>query len=1083
MKRSFRILFLAIFIISLGNIGYAQSNGDIISYNGSTYQIVSDNLISNPGFEEGFTGWTDATTSAAQLTSTKFTVYTSGGIDNSQYLVGTTNESSSSSGSIGTGWAIENGKTYYFSYHVKYTDASATAGSEQWCKVSLTNNKISSAEPEIVINATEVNGGGTWTKNEVVFTNSTPYNFLVARFRWLNSRLGFDSFSLFEISEIANTSLLEALITEAEALYDVEGVGAASLLTAINAAKDALANPTVELVNAALEELEQAITSYQLQNASPDSPLDMTDRIINQGFDENLQDGWKGVGTINYHCVEFYQKTFDMYQVISGLPAGKYRLKAQGFERPKSNDGGAAYNAGTEVINAEFYAKANSFAKKQATFNSLYQHSYTGSGSLNGFVNSMTSAQTVMTASDDNYLMQLDNIMLDEGDDLVFGAQSDFQQSGYWVLFDNFRLEYLGEFDSNDLVAAIEDQIAHAQTLLEEKMENTASATLTAAILEAQQVITADPLVFDDLYGVSQNMNNAIETANTSVEAYVNLQTAIDEGTEELLLISGTRADNLQAAIDNAQLFINNLDASLEELTDAISAINAIIKKKIYTPGWMMGDVNDPDNTWSMERSKQSKNWIVFWEPGYGQDPSVVVDGNYRINIDGLLDIAETAYSYYTDSLGFISRDGAKSSQYKMIIRLRYTRDWEASGSGVDNTIGLLTLTAWSAQAAGHTMAHEVGHCFQYQVHCDNNDQNGWMYGFGASASGGNGWWEQCAQWQGYKIYPSQQFTASNFTSYLNTAHKHILHETPRYDNYFIQDFWTYKHGLDFIGRLWNESIRPEDPVETYKRITGINQSEFNNEMFECAARFTTWDIPAIKSYASSKILSRPQTAMSDAGSDYWLVDESDCPENYGYNVILLNTPRTATRVSAFFEGKSGMDGYRKNYVTSAGWRYGFVAMLFDGTRVYSDIGSASYSTPNDTLHFDCPANTLRLWLVVSGAPSYHWRHAWDDDDSNDEQWPYQVKFNNTNLFGYSNVVTSVGTEIKNTILVYAKEKEVIISNIPENSQVSIYTLAGSLVVNKEVSQSSFKKALGSGMYIVHIQKGTEVYTRKVLIP
>ncbi|MBS2098760.1 DUF6055 domain-containing protein [Carboxylicivirga linearis] len=1083
MKQPLHLLLIVVIALGIAKTTYAQSNGDIISVEGKSYQIVGDNMITNPGFENGYTGWTDATTSAAQLTNDKFTLYSSGGIDNSQYLVGTVNESSSSSGSIGSGWNIEAGKMYYFSYHVKYLDSSAGAGTEQWCKVSLTNNKTSSTEPEILINATEVNGGGAWTQNQIVFTNSTPYNYIVARFRWLNNRLGFDSFSLFEIAEIANTTALENLITEAEAIYDVNAIGADDLQVAINAAKDALNDPTVENVNQAIDSLDDAITQFKLLNASADSPLDMTDRIINQGFDDNLQDGWDGIGVINYHCVEFYQKTFDMNQMITGLPAGKYRLTAQGFERPSNNDGGAAYNAGTEVIHTSFYAGTSSFAQKSSLFNSLYQHTYTGSGSLNGYVNSMSSAQTVMTASADNYLMELNDIMLDEGDTLVFGARSDFQQNYFWVLFDNFRLEYIGQFDSNDLAIAIEEQITVAQGLLEEKMQNTATTLLTEAVQEAQQTIAADPLIYDDLYAANQSINSAITIAKASVQAYINLQTAIDEGTEELELISGTRADNLQTAIDNALLVVGNLDASLQALADATSAINNIIKKKIYIPGWMMGDVNDPTNAWSMDRSKQSKNWIVFWEPGYGKDPSVVVDGNYRINVDHLLEIAENAYEFYTDSLKFISRDGSKSSQYKMIIRLRYTRDWEASGSGVDDMIGLLTLTAWSAQVAGHTMAHEVGHCFQYQVHCDNNNQNGWMYGFGSNASGGNGWWEQCAQWQGFKVYPNEQFTSSYFAGYLNSAHKHILHEAPRYENYFIQDFWTYKHGMDFIGRLWNESIRPEDPVETYKRITGINQSEFNNEMYECAARFATWDIPALIDDGTSRILSRPQTSMADQGDDYWLVNASDCPENYGYNVIMLNTPTTATRVSAFFEGKSGMAGYRRNNILAAGWRYGFVVMLRDGTRVYSEVGSASYNTPQDTLHFDCPNNASRLWLVVSGAPTTHWRHAWDDDDSNDEQWPYQVKFNHTNLYGHSNVVTSVDNGMENTIQVYSQNKEVIINQLPQNARVMIYTLTGTLVANELPSHSTYSKQLASGMYIVNIQKGAENYTHKILIP
>ena len=41
------------------------------------------------------------------------------------------------------------------------------------------------------------------------------------------------------------------------------------------------------------------------------------------------------------------------------------------------------------------------------------------------------------------------------------------------------------------------------------------------------------------------------------------------------------------------------------------------------------------------------------------------------------------------------------------------------------------------------------------------------------------------------------------------------------------------------------------------------------------------------------------------------------------------------------------------------------------------------------------------MWFVVTGAPTMHWRHAWDDNPSNDEQWPYQVQFEGTNKYGY----------------------------------------------------------------------------------
>jgi hypothetical protein len=273
------------------------------------------------------------------------------------------------------------------------------------------------------------------------------------------------------------------------------------------------------------------------------------------------------------------------------------------------------------------------------------------------------------------------------------------------------------------------------------------------------------------------------------------------------------------------------------------------------------------------------------------------------------------------------------------------------------------------------------------------------MYGFGANAGGDNCWWEQCAQWQAFKIFPEQQFTDYRFDEYLKNCHKNILHESPRYANYFIQDYWCFKQGMDIIGRLWNLSVRPEDPVETYRRITGITHSQFCDQMYECAARFTTWDIPHVRAYGESVIDTRPTVKMTAADDGYWKIDSVNCPENYGYNSILLNTPANAADIKVYFEGLGGTAGYR--YVSaSSGWRYGFVSLLNSGERVYGEMRTVTGNRGKDTLQYRAPANMRKIWLVVTGAPATHWRHPWDNLDSNDEQWAYQVKFENTNVYG-----------------------------------------------------------------------------------
>ncbi|MDP4277781.1 MAG: DUF6055 domain-containing protein, partial [Bacteroidota bacterium] len=865
MKRLLQNLVIAVTTFVSVYAGATNQAGDTLTIDGKRYKLLSGNLITNPGFENGLTGWTDATTSAATLTSAKFSISTTGGVGNSSYLIGLANENSTSSGSIGMGWPITSGKSYLFSFQAKYLNTTTAAGSEVYLKTSLTNDKTSSAEPSVLINSAQVNGGGAWTRNYVFFTNSNPaYSYIMARFRWLGNRLGFDDFMLYEATEVIDYAALQAVISEAQSLYNVTANGAAELQAAIRTAQGFLSSTSSTEIAKAIADLKKAMLTYKYANASPEKPLDMTGFIVNPGFDGNSTTGWEGAGTVNYHEVEFYQKTFNMYQVINGLPAGRYRLKAQGFERPTSNDGGAAYKAGTETIYARLYATSPGYSDVSVPFNSLYKQAYTGTGSSNGYVNTMAGAEIMFTNTTNNYYeLSLPDILVNEGAALTIGAKTDFQQNGYWALFDHFRLDYLGASTTNDLVVAVNNRIAEAQSLLTKPIQQSAADGLNQAITQAQAATTANPPVPEAVSAAKAAIDTAINTANISLKAYAGLQKAINDANLILsFLDKANEISTLQTAIDTATLRLENRELTLTQINNATTSLKTVTRsvgKQLYIPTWMMGDVYNPSNNWSIERSKPSKNWILFWEPGFGDNPGSIVDD--------CLALAEKCFAFYSDSLKFIQKGSSKTDTYKMIIRLRYSTDWEASGSGVDNTIGLLTLTSWALSSrGGQTIAHEVGHCFQYQTHCDNNDSNGWMYGFGNNASGGNGWWEQCAQWQAYKVFPSQQFTSEWFSDYLSHVHKNILTESYRYNNYFIQDYWCYLHGMDMIGRLWNKSVKPEDPVETYKRLNGISQSQFNDEMWNCAARFATWDIPAIKSYGASTITSRTQPKMNNMG-------------------------------------------------------------------------------------------------------------------------------------------------------------------------------------------------------------------------
>ena len=409
--------------------------------------------------------------------------------------------------------------------------------------------------------------------------------------------------------------------------------------------------------------------------------------------------------------------------------------------------------------------------------------------------------------------------------------------------------------------------------------------------------------------------------------------------------------------------------------------------KGIYIPNEFKNtDFDNNDSKWSYQRSASSDNIIVFWEKGFGQYPSKTSRQNLQVDINKLLKMSEEFYAYYRDVMKFVVPGSSKTDNYRMIIQLFYQEEWLATGSGYDNVIGALWVNPATING-GAVIAHEFGHSFQYQVACDGN------YGFRDQPYVGS-FWEQCAQ------YMSWQINNSNFTTeipyLLDNIHKNFSHEDIRYQSMYLQEYWKQKHGVDFIGKLWREAKAPEHPIETYKRITGIDQEKFNDEVFEYASKNITWDYPLgvynidyINSLSTTEQNNYKHTTALDVVADgYYQISTNQIPQPYGYNAIKLGVPVAGTEVSVNFVGLDG------GYSSVEGWRYGFVAVKDNNSAVYGTPGNSKEGTASLTI----PENTKNLWLIVTGAPTQHVNHIWDEEASNDQKFPYKVKFNNTTI-------------------------------------------------------------------------------------
>lgn len=427
-----------------------------------------------------------------------------------------------------------------------------------------------------------------------------------------------------------------------------------------------------------------------------------------------------------------------------------------------------------------------------------------------------------------------------------------------------------------------------------------------------------------------------------------------------------------------------------------VSASKAQIKETFYPRQvWNVADNNNYNDTASqfcIQRMKETPNLVAFWEKGFGENPTTTISPKYRFDLDNLMQDAEKMYEFYRDTLKFVKSGNSLTDKYRTNFYIYYNDDGTCYGGGAEEKVGSMWLSPGRIQKKPYgTIAHELAHAFQYMLSCDGY----WAYTTSPEGSMIQPIFELTAQYMLFQFYPEwMQFESYHVDNYLKNTHKSFLHENIMYSAPYVLEYWAEKHGKDFIAKLWKSAVEGEDPIMTYKRITGMNQASFNNEMAMASMKFISWDLNRIRQYAAS-FAHKHSSKFTEIGDGWYRVDESKCPQNYGYNGIRLKLPESGSEVILNFKGLSGIDGYRAINTDKAGWRYGFVAEKSNGERVYGKINSGDRTQ----VKFSVPENTVYLWLVVMGAPTEHWQHICDDKQENDEQWPYQIKLVNTDIF------------------------------------------------------------------------------------
>lgn len=305
------------------------------------------------------------------------------------------------------------------------------------------------------------------------------------------------------------------------------------------------------------------------EDATEEKPQDVSYLITNPDFDiirnENGNKrhlrGWEGEPTANNSCAERYNMNFDVYQVKTALPNGKYRVSCQGFYRAGGGD-----SKDKDTKNAILYANA----EETPLMNILEEE-----GNYSVKPNNMAQAQESFSAG--LYKNNSVEVTVVDGT-LRFGIKKSKQIAADWTIFDTFRLEYLGEVDLN--AAAV----AEFKVLQDEG---------TALLQDEAYAIVKDTKEYEALQTVIKKTATADNLAelkaeyNSAKNAFVDLKVSYDAwdaayGAEKNVLEGLGIADQFKTRPTAAA------DAAKGAQTMNVAEYDAVVKD--YTTDIKLGD-------------------------------------------------------------------------------------------------------------------------------------------------------------------------------------------------------------------------------------------------------------------------------------------------------------------------------------------------------------------------------------------------------------------------------------------------------------------------------------------------------------
>lgn len=416
------------------------------------------------------------------------------------------------------------------------------------------------------------------------------------------------------------------------------------------------------------------------------------------------------------------------------------------------------------------------------------------------------------------------------------------------------------------------------------------------------------------------------------------------------------------------------------------------------TKGQNPEDFENPSSNFNIYNMVSTSHVALLWDKKFGSDPKNATSP-YNFDPEKAVTEAQKCYDYIIDELHFSNRTTSWATKNKFIVFVNYELGTSATGGGSDGVpiINVKPQSLPNYQNGTYSILyHEMSHGFQFVAGWDNPESGIKTDGTIENTSHA-GIYEYTSQWTVMNRFTNFADLQNNrFNIYMNNTHLAFPHMSNEYNAPYLLQYWNEKHSNsnaqygEFISRLWKEYRKEDerDVIKTFKRITGLSQSDMMDEMWEAAAHNITWDLDLIRD-DYDKYKNQHKTKLNRINAGEYQIDNNVCPQNYGYNAIKLDDyqPNTNIEIELKQVNNTELNVINPNLCD---YRVGFMAYKSGGERIYSNPQKGNKLKTS----FTVPDNTEFLWLIVLAGPSEHF---WNIDyykNSSYGYWPYTFTIN-----------------------------------------------------------------------------------------